>query len=228
MGHAGRCITLFIVTLVDIEPGVTVEHIFNLIDRDQKLKHFLAEYCSCDLDEIRQRTPKDSMPIEVFTDVEWDEEGHAVPKGTATVDTVVIAPFFYAFTDSHTGTRQLEGSYILTGASSKYEECATTFGGNKVITYGEIKKFVVKLNTLMDVAECDEDKCTEKDRDTIIFSANIRYTLLDVLTTMVGHFSELVFDPRYQREIDDENEMWERFQRGQEDPDSSDDVDETS
>ncbi len=208
---------------VDIEPGVTVEHIFKLIDRDEHVKRFLSEYCSCDLDAIRNRKPENPTPIEVFTDVEWDESGHPIPKGTTNVDIVVITPFFYAFTDEHTGLRRLEGGYMLHGKSSKYDACSTTFGGSKSVTYSEIKDFPVTLDTQMHVAECDEDKCTDDDPDPIVFSANVRYTLFDVLTTIIGHFGEPVFDSRYQKEIDDEIEMWERLERQNEEPESDDD-----
>jgi hypothetical protein len=207
---------------VDIEPGVTVEHIFKLIDRDASLKRFLAEYCSCDLDAIRVRVQENPKPIEVFTDVEWDDSGHPIPTGTAKVDTVVISPFYYTFTDENTGFRRLEGTYTLLGKSSKHDLCSISFGGPQRATYAEIKDFLVTLDTELRVDECDDDKCTEDDPDPIAFSAHVSYRLLDVLTAIVGHFGQPAFDPRYQKEIDDEIEMWERFNRKNDDPDTTD------
>jgi len=207
---------------VDIEPGVTVEHVFKLIDRDAALKHFLAEYCSCDLDAIRVRQPVEREPIEVITEIEVDEDGHRIPKNVTSVDTVAVLPFFYVFTDVHTGERRLEGKYMLSGKSSQHHSCYTGFGGSRSVTYSEIKDFFVALDTEMNVSECDEDKCSEDDAETIAFSANVRYTLLDVLACIVGHFGEPVFDPRYQKEIDYENEMWERYDRENNGPEVND------
>jgi hypothetical protein len=198
---------------VDIEPGVTIEHVFRLIDRDAALKKFLSEYCSCDLDAVRAKKPHKATPIKVVTDIECDENGRGIPKATAPVDTVVISPHFYVYTDRNTSLRRLDGRHSLYGKSSNHEDCFITFGGPRAVTYSEVKDFFVTLDTEMQVEECDDEKCTAGNTSSIAFSANVRYTLLDVLTTVVGEFGEPVFDPRYQKEIDEDNEVWDRFTR---------------
>ena len=57
----------------------------------------------------------------------------------------------------------------------------------------------------MYVIDCDDDK--------VALRANIKFTLLDVLSTIVGYFGNEMIDPRYQKEIDAEIELLERIER---------------
>jgi len=201
---------------VDIEPGVTLEHIFDFIDRNKEVRKFLEEYCSCDIDKIRKAEPKSHDPIQVITGVEW-HEGVGTPTGVARVDQLVISPFFYVYTDESTQERRLDGGYMLLGRSSLNETIAKTLGGPNEHAYAELKGFELRLDTQMRVDECDDDKMEEGPDDTIAFSANVRYRLLDVLTTVVEFFGNPAFDPRYQKQIDEDKEFLDRLNEPDED-----------
>jgi hypothetical protein len=101
--------------------------------------------------------------------------------------------------------------------SSRHDVCSISLPSPPKLTYREIREFFVVLDNEMWIEECDPDKCTGPD--TFAFSADIRRTLFDVLTTIVGHFGVPAFDPRYQKEIDDEAEFWERIRRRFKGPD---------
>ena len=97
--------------------------------------------------------------------------------------------------------------------SSAHTDNSTGFGGRSKPTYQQIKHFEVQLNRRMHITECDDDKQGDNKReDTFVFSGMVRYTLLDVLTTVFGYFGNPIFDPRYQDEIDAELEMFRRFE----------------
>ena len=54
-----------------------------------------------------------------------------------------------------------------------------------VLGIKRVKDFELRLDTEMNVAECDDDKQQHEHEDTIGFSANVRYTLFDVLTNLI-------------------------------------------
>jgi hypothetical protein len=53
----------------------------------------------------------------------------------------------------------------------------------------------------------------------------MRWTLLDILATIYAEFSEPMFDPRYQAEIDDNEEFFRRLQERREKPNDDDERD---
>lgn len=203
---------------VEIEPGVTVENIFDLIERDPELKKFLCEYCSCNINEVRNAPSSDLSPIEIPS-LPDDNPNEETPIKITYVDTVVVAPFFFVFTD-HVGDRRLEGRYTLLGCSSAERDCRVSFPGN---TYADIKDFPIVLDPELFVDECDADKLGDLEVMSA-FTANIQYTLFDVLTTVVGNFGKLDFDPRYQKQVDEENAIWERLRRRRKGNDNGENV----
>src|SRR3990172_316694 len=103
---------------VDIEPGVTLGHVFELVERDPLVKRFLADYCSCDIDALHQKPRQVTHTIQV-SGVERTPDGSSIATGEAAADILLISPHFWAYTDQ-TGDRRLDGGYMLLARSSKY------------------------------------------------------------------------------------------------------------
>src|SRR5688500_12175546 len=97
---------------VDIEPGVTIQHVFDLIDRHKGLKRFLCEYCACDINAVRREARRDLPLAHTRMGVERDAQGNWRRTELASIDTVVVSPLSFAFTDD-AGERRLESSFEL-------------------------------------------------------------------------------------------------------------------
>ncbi len=199
---------------VEVQPGVTVENVFQLIDADPRVKTLLSEYCSCDIDAIRKLPPlRAGRPVEVPTAVEWKENGPARKSDTVEIDTVVVTPSFWVATDERTGQRLLEGSYMLGGRSSAHEGSVVTFGGENRINYADIKDLFFRLDPTLNIEDYDTAPPAKHDTEQPGFTATMRYTLLDALSTLVRHFGTEPFDSRYQPDIDYERALEDRVER---------------
>lgn len=208
---------------VDIEPGVTLQNVFDLIDQDTQLKKFLSEYCSCNIDSIRKQEPRNQNAIQVITQMDQHAEGYWIATSVADIDQIVVRPFFYVYTEESTNERKIDGTYMLYGVSSKHEGCATGLSGPNKYVFRQLKDYEIRLDSNMEIFESDEDKIDpDIDEETIAFSAKFQYTLFDFLTTVVDFFGSPVFDSRYQKQIDEELEMIERFRKRNEKDSSSD------
>ncbi len=196
---------------VDVEPGTTLGRVFDIVDSDQELKRFLGQYCGCDLDAIHKRPREGGEPIQVITAIEEAEDGTSRATEVAVADVVVIEPFFYVHTDEVTGERCLEGGHLLMAQSSKTHEAATPIYGRRDSSFGFLCGLELRLNPIMVVDECDEDKQPENGEGAVAFQASIQYTLLDVLLAIYGFFGDPPFDRRYQREVDEDEAIFERL-----------------
>src|SRR5258706_5523532 len=195
---------------VDVVPGTTLGHLFDIVDRDKRLKDFLSDYCSCDVEAIHRREREGGMPIEVITTFEKLEVGYRATE-VSPADAVVITPNFWVYTDEVTGERRLDGGFMLLARSFKQWDCGTSLHSQRDCSFGLLSRLELRLDTLMNVAECDDDKITkESDGDSFSFSAHVQYTLLDVLNTIYEFFGDPVFDPRYQRQVDEDEELFRR------------------
>jgi hypothetical protein len=193
---------------VDIEPGVTLVHIFELADRNEDIKHFLADYCSCDIDALHKKCREGGETI-LLDGLERMPDGGIREVGKAPADILLVSPMFWAYTDQ-TGDRRLDGGYMLLVRSSRYPDCASTLLREDYEKYfGHLCKLELRLDTLVAVAECDEDKIPEGQGDLVILEAHIRCTLMDVLTTIYEFFGEPVFDLRDQRQVDQDEGFYE-------------------
>ena len=199
---------------VEVQPGVTVENVFQLVDTDPRVKTLLSEYCSCDIDAIRKLPPlRAGRPVEVPTAVEWKENGPARKFDTVEIDTVVVTPSFWVATDERSGQRLLEGSYMLGGRSSADELSVVTFGGENRINYADIKDLFFRLDPTLNIEDYDTAPPAKHDTEQPGFTATMRYTLLDALSALVRHFGTEPFDSRYQPDIDYERALEDRVER---------------
>ncbi len=75
----------------------------------------------------------------------------------------------------------------------------------------------------MQESDTEQGSLGNAEDEPIAFSAHLRYKLLDVLVAIVGFFGTPIFDSRYQPEVDEDLELFERLNRaGQEDIDEED------
>jgi hypothetical protein len=51
--------------VTDLTPGLTISELFDMVDQDCELKHFLGELCWCDIDAVhrRPRIPGEAIPV---------------------------------------------------------------------------------------------------------------------------------------------------------------------
>jgi len=69
---------LFRVT--DLVPGVTISDLFDLVERDAELKHFLGELCWCDIDAVHRRSRAPVEEVLVYPSYrEWKAETGGLP-----------------------------------------------------------------------------------------------------------------------------------------------------
>ena len=197
--------------LVDIVPGTTIAHVFDIVDRDKQLKEFLANYCSLNIEELHRRNRDFGDAIKAPTRFEETADGESFLAEEAIADFITISPHFWVYSDRATGERTIDGGFSLVAHSSQRPDCGTSFHDKKDSCFGHICRMDLRLDTWMDVAECDEDKMTQTDGDTFVFSANVRYKLLDVLTTVYEFFGDRPFDWRTQREVDEDEGAFRRF-----------------
>jgi hypothetical protein len=194
---------------VDVEPGTTLGRVFDMVDSDPDLKRFLGEYCGCDVDAIHKRPRDGGEPIQVITALENEGGEGFRAMGTVEADAVEITPYFYVYTDA-TGERRLDGTHMLLAKSKKWET-GTTIHSQRDASFGFLCGLELRLDRVLTVWECDEDKQVEGDEDTIAFEASIQYTLLEVLLAIYGFFGEPPFDQRYQRQVDEDEAFFERL-----------------
>jgi hypothetical protein len=192
---------------VDIEPGVTLGHVFDLVGRNEEIKRFLAEYCSCNIDELHAKA-RDIVKTKIVRIVEQHPDGTYQVIGETAADALLIAPFFWVYTDK-VGDRRLDGGYELLAQSFQFPDGRSGFHRDELDQYfGHLCKLELRLNSFMHIAECDDDKVPEGRTDDLnILEAHIRYTLFDVLTTVYEWFGNPVFDPRNQRQVDEDEEI---------------------
>lgn len=202
---------------VDIEPGVTVENLFDLIDADNETKRFLSEFCSCDIDAIRALPPKLSGPITVGAGTKTLDDGSLVVDGETNAHEMHIHPFYYAFNDEMSRERRLEGTNLLMARSRL--EGSLGEGIGKKVNYADIKHLELRLDPRLWIDECELDDDADDDA---FFSARIRYKLIDVLVAVVGHFGMPAFDPRYQPEVEEHQRIRDQFRRKFPDNESDD------
>ncbi len=195
--------------LVDIVPGTTIGHIFDIVAKDRQLKEFLAGYCSVNIDELHQRSREFTGAIIAPVMSERTADGGYITTETSIADLITVTPMFWVYTDRGTGERIINGGYTLVARSSKAPDCGVSFHGEIDSCFGHICSMDVRLDTLMQVAECDEDKQTKQDGETHAFSANVRYRLFDVLTTIYEFFGDRPFDGRTQREVDEDERAFD-------------------
>jgi hypothetical protein len=208
--QSGRWITIPGITLsvlsqyVEIQPGTSLGRVFDMVDSDQELKRFLGKYCGCDIDAIHQRPREGGEPIQVITSMEKVEDGGDLETEMTVADAVVVEPFFYVHSDEVTGERCLEGNHILMAQSSKNRNAGTSIHSQRDVSFGFLCGLELRLNPVMVVIECDEDKQQESGEEVVAFQASIQYTLLDVLLAVYGFFGEPPYDTRYQRQVDED------------------------
>jgi hypothetical protein len=198
---------------VDVEPGTTLGRVFDMVDSDRDLKRFLGEYCGCDIDAIHKRPREGGKPVEVITALEEVEGGQYRAAEISVADAVVVEPFFCVYTDDVTGERRLDGRHMLMAQSSRDPGASTTIDSQRDRSFGFLCGLELRLNPVMEVGECDEDKQQGSDEDAVAFQATIRYTLLDVLLAIYEFFGEPPFDRRYQRQVDEDEELLEKLRR---------------
>src|SRR5579885_1760154 len=100
---------------------------------------------------------------------------------------------------------------MLMAQSSRNPSASTTIHSQRDVSFGFLCGLELRLNPVMEVAECDEDKPQGSGEDAVAFRATIRYTLLDVLLAIYEFFGEPPFDRRYQRQVDEDEELWEKL-----------------
>lgn len=64
--HALRLRDLYRVT--DLQPGMTISHLFDLVDASSELKQFLGELCWCDIETVHQRPRLPLEDLHVYPD----------------------------------------------------------------------------------------------------------------------------------------------------------------
>ncbi len=196
---------------VDVEPGTTLGHVFEMVDSEPELKGFLGQFCGCDIDALHGRSRVGGDPIELPTSVKPGEnEGHRT-AGHVVADRMIIETFFYAYTDKITGDRRIDGSHMLAVGSSRHDGCSMTIPRRGDVSFGFLCGLELHLDPQFDVVECDEDKVGAGDEETFAFRATVRYTLLEVLLAVYRYFGEPPYDTRTQRDIDEDFELHERM-----------------
>lgn len=190
---------------IDIEPGVTLKHVFQIVDRDAEVKRFLAEYCGCDIDTLHTKplSGRDEILLPTRMECVDSEKGIYRCIEHATADTVAIAPISWISSD-RIGDRQFRVGFMLQARSLNNWESAANLGQYKDTSFATLCDLPLQVDTRLDVAECDKDKMPTDGTDLIVFQAHIRYTLFDVLTTIYKFFGNPFFDPRDQREVDED------------------------
>ena len=202
--------------LVDIVPGTTIAHVFDIVDRDKQLKEFLANYCSLNIEELHQRNREFKDSVRSPTRIELTSDGGRRIAEDAIADFITITPHFWVYSDRSTGERTIDGGYSLVARSSQNPEYGTSFYSEKDACFGHICRMDLRLDTLMAVAECDEDKLTQTDGDTFALTAHVRYRLFDVLKTVYEFFGDRPFDWRTQREVDEDESAFRELKDGDE------------
>ncbi len=196
---------------VEIEPGTTLGHVFEMVDSDPELKQFLAHFCGCDIDVLHGRPREGGEPLEVPTAMEPSGHGGYQFTQYEPADCLIIRPNFYAYTDMITGDRRLEGHHMLGAGSSRHDGSWWSIPQHRDVSFGFLCGLELRLDSRFDVVESDDDKQGEGDQETIAFSATVQYTLLEVLLVVYRYFGQPPHDTRTQREIDEDLEHRERM-----------------
>ena len=102
---------------------------------------------------------------------------------------------------------------MLGGRSSAHEGSVVTFGGDHRINNADIKDLFFRLDPTLNIEDYDTAPPAKHDTEQPGFTATMRYTLLDALSTLVRHFGTEPFDSRYQPDIDYERALEDRVER---------------
>ena len=200
---------------VEVEPGTTLSHVFDIVERDKELKRFLADYCSCDIDAIHKLPRNIQEPILTFNG-EW----HNGFLQEVTADVLKIAMYSCVGTNGRTGDRHFHCYPIIETSSFACPDWGALLApiDELASVFGTLCSLNLVLNSLLEVSEVDADKWTDstlkglgRHGRNLALRAHIRYTLLDVLHAIYSHFGKPQFEDRLQPEV----ELYEHLRRSQ-------------
>jgi hypothetical protein len=196
--------------------------VFAIVEKDRALKDFLAEYCSCNIENLHRMA--DSPPDDLtMTDIVRHENGTFLAGDTMRADFVTLERDAIVYTDEIGDLRfSVHRSAFIRSSTHDFVGTPVRLPENTDDVSGYVAglaKLPIRLAESI-VAE-DLNRPTKAGFPDFesFFEASMRWTLLDILATIYAQFSEPMFDPRYQAEIDDNEEYFRRLREGQEKPD---------
>ena len=182
---------------VDVEPGTTLKHLFDLVRKQPKLKEFLSETCWCDIDACYSAANETPFPLPVPI-VRLKADRKYEVTGTAAAKFIVVAAD--AYLDNEEDDVVVQTFFLDYALYYSASWDLSTAVGFPAFSQRLCDLFPLELRLrrefVIDGSECQEAVLRD-------------YTLLDILLTVFTTFGTQGFDPRRQKQIDEDESLFE-------------------